>query len=686
MPGIVLPGLIGIFLLILKSGIFSTPAEPVALLALESEPAGVTVSLNGAWAGVTPVRVKLVEGHNHISLSRKDYGTYSLELTVSREKDSAASPAAGASDSANSTHQQEKVLPVYSYKAHLSLEMARLTPLTPDLPNYRIEYARFLPASPSLLEISEEVLDNQTLPAGTEGLSTGLWLYDISSHLSSPVVVGYPALKEILAFYGMPVTETAFSSNLARLILAAPTLSPDGSSLAVISQLTGGQEAVSASPGTALPAKNGLNPDQDGQVVWVLPVELKPGASGAVLAGGTGSRKPAVKNFSLADLPATVPGISPESNTTGNLPLQARLTLEGVDWNPAGDSLLVTAATSGQSNYSSSASGTLLLLSALKTGEVRLVTPQPLPAAILPGTVVWKNDSSEISFLVNEGASGTGEVGRCVLDILPAANATPAVNKESNPLHYLGRVAGKGAWPYAGMNESSYLTPGKIRLPRYAGTRYNSFAWLTSPTAQPAVASQLPGQPQGVYGAAAPGWASGQQQRDFNTLYSYLPVRTGLENSGTEPLTIQRPPKTNSGEQPSFPQDSFPFWINPHGANSLPELLYFSGQVKQSSGGFLGGNTYFEISLKELGPEAWESLPALSNLPLLPGESEPEQGENELKIVLLSAVKSPVVLPAFEDEGINQFEALFKPDGSGAILVLPGLKNSQAPRIWLVNW
>lgn len=715
---------------LLKLTLFAPKPSPLASLEVSSEPPGASISLNGKKLGlITPGQVPLSEGYNKIVLDKKDYASYTFELEVKRDlttlitqtavtKSSVSTPLTPAlshvavKNIETGAKNQSRKIPTFSIKAKLSLAVAEVFQLPTGLPNFQILKARYLPALPDFLEISEQVEGNGSLDAGVEGIASGLWIYDPASRLSHPVVVASYALNQMLRYYGLskPGATDLTSNNLSRLNLTAPILSPDGRHLAIISRLL-------PDPNPSFSTANLKNHDNSNleewntQTTWILPVSKQVSASGAWLAGvesplGPDSKSPTdassladdkiVNVASLKDLEAILPGLKTDQADTrnaGNIgnPLLTKefASFEEISWNPAGNQLLIVVELARANNFSSASGSTVLVTAEMSPGNLRLATPLPLPVTVLPGTVKWSEGSEAISFLVQESNQA---IGLCVLSLEQTAQAA-AVNPDGqpgktpeNPFRYLGRLAGQGIWAGSPDYASNSKNNGGQSLPpSFGSARYNTFAW-----------AGLKGQPNkfllGAYGEIAPTWAIGSNQ-EFNTLYGYFPFtpnNTQLVKE-LEPLTLDRKKlEADSGNRNNLSEDSYPLWVT--GLYQQPHLIYLSGRIAQSSGGFLGGNTYLEISLNELNLQntPFGSLLQTSvNLPEIQHENNQDSTSSNTqttKVTLLRAYSDRIKLPAFEDIGTNDFEAEINPDGTGAIIALPGSRGNRKVQFWLANW
>jgi hypothetical protein len=734
--------------------LFAERITSLASLAITSNPPGASISLNGKQTGTTtPGQVRLTEGLNKVVLEKKDYAVYTLELEVRRDLNGSSapvpspspyqislaqtsnSPAAVTAGTAAALPAPGKIveggigsgnqtieIPTYSIKATLSMAVAGLIQLPGSLPDSRILKTRYLPAAPELLELTEQVAGNGSLAAGPEGIASGLWIYDTLTGLSRPVVIANQALAQMLRYYELPQAGSSGSNpdplGLGRLALAAPALSPDGRSLALVSHLLPDPHPTSPS---AVDTANSPGPstlaDWNTQAIWKLAVSGQVSPGGAWLAGSASSGVPESsegkgindptnhqpeegrfeKLASLADLVDILPGFKPVSTNTGNagsggnsLYSRTGASFEEISWNLEGNRLLLVIKPSTVNDLNSSNSTTALVLTGTEPGNLKLVTPLPLPVAVLPGTTEWSRSSNAVSFLVRESNQATG---LCVLELDPVeAAAEPGKPANStaqapgNPLHYLGRLGGKGIWADNSVSTPTSTNSGGKSFPSTFGSaRYNPFAWVDS-------GSQAQNFSPGFYAKGAPEWATGPGQ-EFDTLYGYFPYTGGIDQAATalDPLTLDRKQlEANSQARDNLPQDSFPLWLaGPYGE---PHVLYLSSRPAQSSGSFLGGNTYLEISINELNlqntPFGSVMQTALNLQPQheLTDAQAAVTSPTELRVTLLRAYSDRIRLPAFEDTGSRDFEAEINPAGTGAIIALPEARGERKVQFWLATW
>lgn len=699
-----------------------------AVLNLSSSPVGAAVTLNGNSVGSTPLKLNLNAGKAEIILKKDGYTGYEVDLQVK--------PAAA---------NTGKPLPSYNLSPALWPTKPTLTRLPQPIPNSQLDYVRYL-ADPNKLELTEVGSDGNPLSAGAEGLPTNLWLYNraiTTTQEIHPVDIDYSTLNAIENYYAtgslvVSTTPTISTTNtiittaaslkvtLGQMIFTAPTLDPSGSNLAFVSKSPFGGSNVLDSQTLAT-----LKPSQLNETLWVKQVGAEP-SPGGVLLTLSQNQAPVIPLFSTSQLTQLLPSLIPSAalTTTQQLNSQQQQSLQYVahidelSWSPAGDKLLAVinmvlpSATAGNNSGGSNGNQVTVLVEigfghGYPPGLAWVVTPQPLPLAILPGTIAWSPDANSVAFLVQRDNSAAGQqyqnaTSLCVLDLDFAAHldsqnsGNPGNTRYSataTPLRYIADVTGGGAWGQAiNYNTGINLVGGHVYPQAYGSVRYAPFSW---PQVQSLEAASIKGTgANSVFAAAAPSWAIGAGA-PFDTMFSYNgSVDTvGKVITSLKPLLdLGQPSSPASGgiatkgkdSSTSFRQDSYPFW------QQGDHPIYLSSQLgtpsktlnSGSSGG--GGSNAGALQLTV------RQLPVADFAVLNFGGNSNTQQPGQIEV--LKELHGSLALPPFDgygsssansSTGVNvasQFEAQWQPDGRGFLLALPSGSYNGGAVLWLVSW
>lgn len=535
------------------------PPQAILDLQLTSNPVGTEVYLTMPQynqgketpLGTTPLHVKLPAGKAKLVFSKDGYTDYTTELEVKGqlivkpasqgnhttsseiastvENNHAGSSSTSNTGATSESNTKSNSLPSYNLAAVLWPSQANLRQIVPPIPNSHLVYSRFLSSNSRYLELTVLPTNNtggRTVlsSAGMEGLPTDLWLYDThNDSATQPVLLSYPALNAVSNYYFgsvsdqsiMTTTATTSQNNnpIANLALIAPTLSPDATNLAFVSH---NLNPINPDKGDS---SSNLPPTWDNEAVWVVPVATTQSMTGARIAGptttvGNGNALAPVELFNLRDLLTLMPAFASNSYSTAasdntNTPFlnnQRFAQIKQLYWSPTSTSLLavikVYAGVNGTSLDATEGTTVLVVInvgSHTPTGAATLVTPQPLPISILPGTVVWSGDEQAIAFLVEkQDQNASSRASLCVLDLLQATQTKDSVSSSpsagsssttspfllySTSFRYLGDVVGSGMWQDSSDTSDSAITNPGVYPPAYSNIRYNPFSWpkITNP-------------------------------------------------------------------------------------------------------------------------------------------------------------------------------------------------------------
>lgn len=721
---------------------------PVMEMELTSNPAGATVVLDGREKGITPLKLPVSSGRRRLEFRKGGYASYFTELevvgqpppsrpltstvsttplsplaTVDKAVIRTAKGEAGTNPQVSTT-SSSVVLPTHPLQVELWPDRVIMQPLPKPLPNARFEYARYL--NKEVLELTYLSAEGELLPPGEEGLPTNLWLYHPTIHHSLyPVVLTYSTLEAVGRYHypdpnnsSQTISQSTISGKVA---FTTPTVSPEGSRLAFVSNglvknpVSVNQKGVQGNANTS----NSAVPVWDDQAVWLTRLTNTPSASGAILTGSADATDQPLRLFSLKDLATLLPNLNlPNPTTISSTSSQRWATLRQLSWSPTGDKVLAVieineAVLAG--SRGSSGNGIVTVMVTIATGsgtppgQSSLVTPQPLTEEVLSGTLVWNTDGTALSFMVNQnrgGGSNTSNAGLCILDMhYRAKGKSPSGSEASSlnrtPLHYIGPLGSAGVWDTRTSNNSlNNLTGGRVYPLSYGATRYNPFAWPSDAASNHLTTGpkgNLPRSNLGLYSAVATNPASSS----VNNLYAYslsegvprpLPLVSSTPGASNNrpvatptPRPGQLPAQVKTGSYPYQGREGSPLYLAVRPVTS-------ESSKNSSSGGLLGGNTS-SVSW-HLGVETFALSADLENI--LQNGSEIKEVAPGISLKKLSEQRQPTALtlpssssPAISGLTPGKLEAHWRPDGKGALVVLPPSTASQSQlsnNLWLAIW